>query len=145
VPSAKYIYWTLEHFPDRYEQLRKKFLEFFRLATVRLSKKGSRIKGLAFEDHLDEDYFIVTFCGQTFQFRFSVYHVPSADTMGAISCFVVDPVDLSKRKLVTAFSYSPLGVADVKKPEDLEDQVTVNSDIGAAFLVCFCIFNALTL
>jgi hypothetical protein len=144
VPSAKYIYWTLEHFPERYEQLRKKFLEFFQLA-VRLSKKGSPIKGLAFEDHLDENYFIVTYCGQIFHFRFSVYHIQSADSRGAISCFVVDPFDLSRRKLVTAFSYSLIGVTDVQKPEDLEDQITINSDVGAAFLVCFCIYNALTL
>lgn len=143
MPTATQTYRALEDLSNRYERLRKRFLDFFELASHLLTE-NSPISGIAFDGHHDENYFNVAFCGQTFQFSYSVFLDQNGASRGAISCFSADQIDPSKRKLVTAFSYSGTGITDIQKPDDIEDQISIDSDAGAAYLVCYCLHKALT-
>ena len=143
MPTATQIYRRLEELSRRHDRLRKKFVDFFELAGY-LATDSSPIRGITFDGHIEENYFTVTFCGQTFHFSFSLSLDQTGASRGYISCFCIDPIDTTKRKLVTEFSYSGAGVTDVQKPDDIEDQITIDSDVGAVFLVCYCLHNGLT-
>jgi hypothetical protein len=143
MPTATQIYRQLEDLAQRHERLRKKFLDFFELAGY-LATRASRIQGVVLDGHLDDNFFNVSFCGHTFQFTFSLALDEAGASRGTVSCFSADPIETSKRKLVTSFSYSGTGVTDVPNPGDIEDQITIDSDVGAVFLVCYCLHNGLT-
>lgn len=143
MPTATQIYKRLEDLSQRHQRLRKKFMDFFELAGY-LATGSSPIQGITFDGHLDDNYFNVSFCGHTFQFVFSLSLDETGASRGTVSCFGSDPIDPSKRRLITAFSYLGTGVTDVPKPEDIEDQITLDSDVGAVFLVCYCLHNGLT-
>jgi hypothetical protein len=140
--NATQLYSQLKDLSQRHANLKKKFSDFFAAAGY-LSSGESSIQGLTFEDHLDENYFNVMFCGQTFQFRFSLALDQTGSSRGAVSCFGVDPADPSKQKLILAFTFSGTGAADIEKPDGLNDPITVNDDVGAIFLVCYCIHSGL--
>ena len=141
--TATQIYKSLEDLSQRHDRLRKKFVNFFELAGY-LATGSSPIRGIAFDGHIEDDFFAVTFCGQTFHFSFSISLDQTGASRGCVSCFGADPIDTTKRKLVTSFSYSGTGVTDVQKPDDIEDQIIIDSDVGAVFLVCYCLHNGLT-
>lgn len=63
---------------------------------------------------------------------------------GCISCFSVDPFDATKRQLKTEFSYDGRGITDIPKPDDIEDQISLDSDVGAIYLVCHCLLIGMT-
>lgn len=136
--TASQVYKKLEDLSKRHGRLRKKFVEFFEL-TRYLATDQSPIKGIAFDDHIEENYFATNFCGQTFHFCFSVTVDQAGASHGCISCFAVDPFDATKRQLKTAFSYFGTGITDVSKPDDIEDQISLDSDVGAIYLVCHCL------
>ena len=139
--TVNQIYKTLGALSNRYERLKKKFNDFFALAGY-LSSGRSEISGISLEGHLDENYFIVAFCGQLLEFRFSITIDDNSAAKGVVSSYVTDPVNPSQRILVTRFTYSESGATDVQKPEDIEDLISVDSDAGAVFLVCYCLHNA---
>lgn len=140
--NASQVYNELKNLSERHATLRKKFGEFFG-ATGYLASSKSKIVGVTLDDHLEEGYFNVGFCGHTFQFRFSPVLDREGASRGAVSCFAADPADLSKQRLVSTFTFSGAGVADVEQPEDIRDQITVNDEIGASYLVCYCIARGL--
>lgn len=141
--TAAQMYKKLEDLSKRHARLREKFLEFFKLARY-LATDNYQIKGIAFDDHTEDNYFVVTFCGQPFQFCFSLTLDQAGASHGCISCFAVDPFDATKRQLKTTFLYSGTGIADVPKPDDIEDQISIDSDGGAIYLVCHCLLNGIT-
>lgn len=141
--TATQIYRNLENLSQRHDRLQKKFHDFFELAGY-LSTSQSTIRGIAFDGHLDNNYFNVVFCGQTFRFSYSLSLDQAGGSCGTVYCFGVDPIDDSKRKLITTFSYSGTGVTDVEKPEDIEDKIVIDSDVGAIFLVSYCLYKGLT-
>lgn len=141
--TATQIYKRLEDLSQRHDRLRKRFVNFFELAGY-LATGSSPIRGITFDGHIEENFFRVTFCGQTFHFSFSLSLDQAGASRGCVSCFGADPIDITNRKLVTEFSYSGTGVTDVPKPDDIEDQITIDSDVGAVFLVCYCLHNGLT-
>jgi hypothetical protein len=143
MPTVNQIYKTLEALSDRYVRLRKKFGDFFELAGY-LSSGRSEIRGISLEGHLDENYFIVTFCGLILEFRFSIAIENNGDSKGVVSCYAADPVSSSQRILVTRFTYAETGATDVQKPEDIKDLISLDTNVGAVFLVCYCLHNALT-
>ncbi len=143
MPTATQIYKRLEDLSQRHDRLRKKFVDFFELAGY-LATGSSPIRGITFDGHIENNYFMVTFCGQTFHFSFSLSLDQAGTSRGCVLCFCADPMDATKRKVVTEFSYSGTGVTDVQKPDDIEDQITIDSDVGAVFLVCYCLHNGLT-
>ncbi len=141
--NANQLYSQLKDISQRHGNLKKRFEEFFAAAGY-LSSAQSSIQGITFEEHLDESYFNVAFCGQTFQFRFSVVLDQAGTSRGAVSCLGADGTDISKKKLISFFTYSGTGAADVEKPTGISDQITVNDEVGAIYLVCDCIHNGLT-
>ena len=141
MPTVNQIYKTLEALSNRYERLKKKFNDFFALAGY-LSAGRSEISGITLEGHLDEDYFTVAFCGQLLDFRFSITIDDSGAAKGVVSCYATDLLNPLQHILVTRFTYSETGTTDVQKPEDIEDLIAVDSDVGAVFLVCYCLHNA---
>lgn len=141
--TAAQIYRKLEDLSKRHTRLRAKFLEFFEYAG-NLATGNSPIKGITFGDRTEDNYFVVTFCGQSFHFCFSLTLDQAGASQGCISCFAVDPFDATKRQLKTAFSYSGTGLADVAAPDDLEDQLSIDSYAGAMYLVCHCLLNGMT-
>lgn len=143
MPTVNQIYETLEALSNRYARLKKKFDDFFELAGY-LSSGRSEISGISLEGHLDENYFMVAFCGQALEFRFSIAIDNNGASKGVVSCYATDPVNSSQRILVTRFTYTETGATDVQKPEDIEDRISLDSDVGAVFLVCYCLHNALT-
>lgn len=143
MPTSTQIYKRLEDLSQRHERLRKKFLDFFELAGY-LATSSSPIRGITFDGHLDDNFFNVSFCDHTFKFTFSLSLDDTGASRGTVSCFGTDLVDPSKQKLITAFSFLSTGVTDVQKPEDMEDQITIDSNVGAIFLVCYCLHNGLT-
>lgn len=143
MPTVNQIYKTLEALSNRYERLKKKFDDFFGLAGY-LSSGRSEISGISLEGHLDENYFMVAFCGQVLEFRFSIAIDNNGASKGVVSCYATDPINSSLRILVTRFTYTETGATDVQKPEDIEDLISLDSDVGAVFLVCYCLHNALT-
>lgn len=136
--TASQVYKKLEDISKRHERLRKKFVEFFEL-TRYLATDQSPIKGIVFDDHIEKNYFVINFCSQTFHFCFSLTVDPAGASHGCISCFAVDPFDATKRQLKTAFSYLGTGITDVPKPDDIEDQISLDSDVGAIYLLCHCL------
>ncbi len=136
--TASQMYKKLEDLSKRYERLRKKFFEFFELAGY-LATDQSSIKGIVFDDHIERNYFVTNFCGQAFHFCFSMTVDQAGASHGCVSCFAVDPFDATIRQLKTAFSYSGTGITDVSKPDDIEDQISLDSDVGAIYLVCHCL------
>ena len=64
MPTATQIYRQLEDLSQRHDRLRKKFPDFFELAGY-LSTRESRIQGVVFDGHLDDNFFNVSFCGHT--------------------------------------------------------------------------------
>jgi hypothetical protein len=141
--TATQMYKKLEELSKRHERLRKRFFDFFELAGY-LATANSPIKGITFDSHIENNYFAVNFCGQTFHLCFSVALDQTGVSLGWISCFAIDPFDATKRQLKTEFSYSGTGIADIPKPGDLEDQISIDSDIGAIYLVCHCLLNGMT-
>lgn len=141
--TAAQMYKKLEDLSKRHVRLRAKFFEFFKLAGD-LATDSSPVKGITFDDHIEDNYFIVTFCGQTFHFCFSLTLDETGSSQGCISCFAIDPFDATKRQLKTAFSYSGTGLAYVAAPDDLEDQLSIDSYAGAMYLVCHCLLNGMT-
>lgn len=100
--TAAQTYRKLEELSKRHARLRVKFLEFFEYAG-NLASENSPIKGITFGDRTEDNYFVVTFCGQSFHFCFSLSLDQSGASHGCISCFAVDPFDATKRQLKTAF------------------------------------------
>lgn len=141
--TSAQIYKRLEALSKRYERLRKKFVEFFELAGY-LATDNSPIKGIAFDDHIEDNYFVINLCGQAFHFCFSMTLDQTGAAHGCISCFAADPFDATKRQLKTAFSYSGTGITDIPKPDDIEDQISLDSDVGAIYLVCHCLLIGMT-
>lgn len=141
--TVNQIYKALEALSNHHPLLKKKFHDFYQLAGY-LSSGRSEISGISVEGHLDENYFIVVFCGQIFEFRFSVSLDKNGGSKGVVSCYTQDPVNPSQRISVTTFTYSGTGTTDVQKPEDIEDLIALDSEAGAVFLVCYCLHNALT-
>jgi hypothetical protein len=137
------MYKKLEDLSKRHERLRKKFVEFFELAGY-LATDQSSIKGIVFDNRIEENYFVTNFCGQAFHFCFSMTVDQAGASHGCVSCFAVDPFDATKRQLKTAFSYSGTGITDAPKPDDIEDQISLDSDVGAIYLVCHCLLIAIT-
>jgi hypothetical protein len=143
MPTATQIYKRLEDLSQRHDRLRKKFVDFFELAGY-LATGSSPIRGITFDNHIEDNFFTVTFCGQSFHFSFSLSLDQTGAARGCVSCFGADPVDVTKRRLVTTFSYTGTGVTDAQKPDDIEDQITIDSDVGAIFLVCYCLHSGFT-
>jgi hypothetical protein len=141
--TAAQMYKKLEDLSKRHVRLREKFIEFFKNAGY-LTTNNSRIKGITFDDHIEDNYFVVTFCDQPFHFCFSLTLDQAGESHGCISCFAVDPFDATKRQLKTLFLFSGNGITDVPKPDDIEDQISIDSDIGAIYLVCHCLLNGMT-
>ena len=140
--NATQLYNRLKDLSQRHANLKKKFEEFFAAAGY-LSTGQSPIQGITFEDHLAEGYFNASFCGQVFQFRFSLALDQNGSSRGRISFFGADPADPSKQKMISTITFSGTGAADVEKPEDIQDPITVNDDVGAIYLVCNCIYQGL--
>jgi hypothetical protein len=140
--TAAQMYKKLGDISKRHVRMREKFFEFFGLAGY-LATDNSPIKGITFEDHTEDNHFVVTFCDQLFHFCFSLTLDEAGAPRGCISCFAVDPFDATKRQLKTEFSYSFNGIADVQKPEDIEDPISIDSDVGAIYLVCHCLLNGM--
>jgi len=140
--NATQLYNRLKDLSHRHTSLKEKFEEFF-AATTYLSSDQSPIQGITFEQHLDEGYFKASFCGQVFQFRFSLALDQNGSSRGRVSFFGSDPADPSKPKLISTFMFSGTGAADVEKPEDIDDPIRVNDDVGAIYLVCNCIYQGL--
>jgi len=136
--TASQMYRKLEDLPKRHERLRKKFVEFFELASY-LATDQSSIKGIVFDGHIEENYFVTIFCGQAFHFCFSMTVDQAGASHGCVSCFAVDQFDATKRQLKTSFLYFGTGITDVPKPDDIEDQISLDTDVGAIYLVCHCL------
>lgn len=143
MPTATQIYKDLEDLSLRHDRLRKRFIDFFNLAAY-LATGSSPIRGMTLDSHFEENFFTVAFCGRVFRFSFSLSLDQAGSSRGCVSCFCADPIDAGKRTLVTEFSYSGTGVTDIQKPDDIEDQITIDSDDGAVFLVCYCLHKGLT-
>ena len=141
--KAAQMYKKLEDLSRRHERLRKKFFEFFELAQY-LGSDKSLIKGIGFDDHIEDNFFVLNFCGQVFHFCFSMTLDAAGASHGCISCFSVDPFDVTKRQLKTEFSYDGTGITDIPKPDDIEDQISLDSDVGAIYLVCHCLLIGMT-
>lgn len=141
--TADQMYRKLEDLSKRHERLRKKFVEFFELAGY-LATDNSPIKGIVFDDHIEDNYFVMNFCGQAFHFWFSMTLDQAGASLGCVSCFAVDPFDSTKRQLKIVFSYSGTGITDIPKPHDIEDQISLDSDVGAIYLVCHCLLIGMT-
>jgi hypothetical protein len=141
--TAAQMYKKLEDLSKRHERLRKRFVDFFELARY-LESGNSSIKGVGFDDHIEDNYFVTNFCGHVFHFCFSMTLGEEGASHGCISCFSVDPFDATKRKLKTEFTYDGTGITDIPKPDDIEDQISLDSDVGAIFLVCHCLLIGMT-
>jgi len=140
--NATQLYNRLKDLSQRHTNLKKKFEEFFAAAGY-LSSGQSPIQGITFDEHLDQGYFNASYCGQVFQFRFSIALDQAGSSRGRVSFFGTDPADPSKQKLISTFTFSGTGAADVEKPEDINDPITVSDDVGAIYLVCNCIHKGL--
>src|SRR6185369_100693 len=84
--TVNQIYKTLGALSNRYERLKKKFNDFYALAGY-LSSGRSEISGISLEGHLDENYFIVAFCGQLLEFRFSITIDDNSAAKGVVSSY----------------------------------------------------------
>lgn len=140
--NATQLYTRLKDLSQRHTNLKRKFEEFFAAAGY-LSSGQSPIQGITFEEHLDEGYFNASFCGQVFQFRFSLALDQNGSSRGRVSFFGADPADPLKQKLLSTFTFSGTGASNVETPEDIHDPITVNDDVGAVYLVCSCIYQGL--
>lgn len=141
--NASQMYKTLEELTSRHDRLRKKFSQFFELAKY-LATNNSPIKGIIFEDHLKQNYFSINFCGYLFHFNFSVSLNQSGIAIGCVTCYSVDVFFPTQRKTIIEFSYTGTGAVDFKKPDDIEDQLTIDSEVSAIFLVCHCLLSGMT-
>ena len=133
--TSKHLYSSLKSLSSKCDILKAKFTSFRAHAHL-LADPRNGIQGLEVEDSTQDTSFLIQFCDHTVRFSFTAQMSDTGQPLGVVSCALElqDGAALN-RKAVAQFSYAHNGIVNVAKPDDFDDQLSIDDNVSAVYLI----------